>query len=89
MAVTGTSIKAASWPTQIVVTQKNRQKKFSDNRARDQRVTEQLLDQGWRVVVIWECVTRDMIEFEKEILKLNSWIKAGKSQYFESDYKKT
>jgi len=33
-------------------------KKFNDNKVRDQRVTEQLLEQGWRVVVIWECVTQ-------------------------------
>lgn len=64
-------------------------KKFEDNRLRDQRVLEQLLEQGWRVAVIWECATRDARVLEKEISKLNSWIKAGKSQYFESDYKKT
>jgi len=64
------------------------QKKFSDNRARDQRVTEQLIEQGWRVAVIWECVTRDGVEFEKEISKLVKWIKSGKGSCYESTYKK-
>ena len=34
-------------------------KKFEANKQRDQRVLEQLKDQGWRVAVIWECATRD------------------------------
>lgn len=42
-------------------------KKFTDNRGRNKRVTEQLLQQDWRVVVIWECLTRNQAELEKEI----------------------
>ena len=64
-------------------------KKFSDNKVRDTRVTEQLLEQGWRVAVIWECTTRESCVFDMEITKLNSWIKAGNSQYYESEYKKS
>jgi len=64
-------------------------KKFSDNKARDTRVTEQLLEQGWRVAVIWECATRDAAVFEKIISRLHRWIESGKTQYFESDYKKS
>lgn len=64
------------------------QKKFDDNQKRDQRVLEQLLAQGWRVAVIWECVTRNKEEFRKEINKLDKWIRSGKSAYFETDYKK-
>lgn len=64
------------------------EKKFSDNRARDQRVMELLLAGGWRVAIIWECVTRDKREFEKEINKLDRWIRAGKGNYHESTYKK-
>jgi DNA mismatch endonuclease (patch repair protein) len=63
-------------------------KKFSDNRARDQRVTEQLLKQDWRVVVIWECVTRNIDEFDKEISSLDKWIKSNKGLFYESTYKK-
>jgi DNA mismatch endonuclease (patch repair protein) len=64
------------------------QKKFDDNRHRDQRVLDKLLKQGWRVAVIWECVTRDKREFEKEINKLDRWIRSGKGNYHESTYKK-
>ncbi len=64
-------------------------KKFEDNRQRDQRVLEQLTAEGWRVAVIWECATRKAKVFEDVIEKLNVWIKAGESQYFESGYKKT
>lgn len=64
------------------------QKKFNDNKARDKRVTEELIEQGWRVAVIWECVTRNKEEFEREINKLDIWIKAGKGYIYESAYKK-
>lgn len=59
-------------------------KKFVDNKQRDKRVSEQLKTEGWRVAVIWECVTRNVNSFEKIIDNLNIWIKNGKSQYFES-----
>ncbi len=64
-------------------------KKFEDNRNRDQRVLEQLTAESWRVAVIWECATREADVFENVIKKLDAWIKAGESQYFESDYQKT
>lgn len=34
-------------------------KKFSENVARDKRNEEELRKLGWRVLVIWECETRD------------------------------
>lgn len=34
--------------------------KFEANLARDQRQQAQLLNLGWRVVVIWECETKDL-----------------------------
>jgi DNA mismatch endonuclease, patch repair protein len=61
-------------------------RKFSDNQSRDKRVTEQLIGQGWRVAVIWECATRHDDVLVKEISKLNGWIKADLSSYFESAY---
>ena len=63
-------------------------KKFSDNKVRDKRVVKELLAEGWRVAVIWECATRKPKVLEKESDKIDRWIKAGKSQYYESDYKK-
>lgn len=62
-------------------------KKFRDNRARDKRVEKRLKETGWRVAVIWECATRKPDLFEKEIRKLDRWIRSGKSQYYESIYK--
>lgn len=34
--------------------------KLEGNRQRDSRQQEQLLDLGWRFLVVWECETRDM-----------------------------
>ena len=64
-------------------------KKFEANRQRDQRVLEQLTGKGWRVAVIWECVTRNKDAFLNEINSLHSWVQAQSSQYFETDYRKT
>lgn len=36
------------------------QRKFEANRERDRRVREMLEHSGWRVIVIWECETRDV-----------------------------
>ena len=63
-------------------------KKFEDNKNRDTRVVRQLLKEDWRVAVVWECATRELYVFEKTIQQLDKWIKAGKTDYFESDYKK-
>ncbi len=63
-------------------------KKFDDNRQRDQRVTKQLLNGGWKLAVIWECATRNTGIFESTINQLDDWIRTGVSQYFESDYRK-
>jgi len=63
-------------------------KKFQDNQQRDQRVLKQLMEEDWRVAIIWECATRDVLIFKNVISQLNIWIKAGKSQYFESEYRK-
>lgn len=35
------------------------QRKFADNVERDKRVVSELESSGWRVVVIWECETKD------------------------------
>lgn len=33
--------------------------KLEGNAARDARVIDALLEQGWRVLVVWECAVRD------------------------------
>ncbi len=63
--------------------------KFKDNKARDKRVQQQLIDIGWRVVIIWECSTRNDEILSKLIQKLGCWIEDEHFQYFESEYRKT
>ena len=63
-------------------------KKFSDNQQRDKRVLEKLLEDGWRVAVIWECATREDEIFENVITQLDYWIKEDDGQYFETEYRK-
>lgn len=39
------------------------EKKLYDNRSRDRRNQEKLMDQGWRVIVVWECqLKKDLCE---------------------------
>ena len=64
-------------------------KKFTDNKQRDQRVLDELITEGWRVAVIWECATRKVDIFEEVITQLHRWIKEADGQYFESNYRKT
>jgi DNA mismatch endonuclease (patch repair protein) len=44
--------------------------KIAQNRERDARVKEQLETAGWRVVVIWDCETRDPAKLERIISTL-------------------
>lgn len=41
--------------------------KFEDTVARDLKNDEQLRQAGWKVIVIWECATRDTIELQNVI----------------------
>ena len=44
------------------------QKKLDDNRKRDTRNTEELINKGWRIVTIWECsVRRSGIDRQKSL----------------------
>jgi DNA mismatch endonuclease (patch repair protein) len=42
-------------------------KKIERNQKRDRRVTRILRRRGWRVLVIWECQTRDQARLAKQI----------------------
>ena len=64
-------------------------KKFEKNKERDKRVTQQLLGEGWRVAIVWECGTRNKEEFQKIICQLGHFIKSGKNNYYESQYRQT
>ena len=63
--------------------------KFEDNADRDRRVKKALLDNDWRVAVLWECATRNQTAFEKSIKQLDSFIRTGTNKYYESDYRKS
>lgn len=42
--------------------------KFEQNRRRDRRVKRQLRKERWRVIVIWECWTRDTTRLEEKLI---------------------
>ena len=44
--------------------------KFGKNIERDGRVCDQLQEQGWHVVVIWECETKDMHALSERVSNL-------------------
>jgi DNA mismatch endonuclease (patch repair protein) len=46
--------------------------KFQRNTERDATVHRHLLDQGWRVAVIWECATRQ--DLSRVIPELKRWL---------------
>ena len=60
-------------------------KKFDDNINRDKRVLDELLNAGWRVAIVWECVTRNKTEFKNTTNELSVWIKSNNT-LFESKY---
>ncbi|WP_412179948.1 very short patch repair endonuclease [Variovorax paradoxus] len=43
------------------------QQKFDANVARDERSERKLEELGWRVLVVWECETRDLIDLERRL----------------------
>ena len=49
--------------------------KFAANVSRDARKAQQLLDTGWRVMVVWECALR--AEGPAVIDELAAWIRSG------------
>jgi len=53
-------------------------KKISDNVIRDQRNTEKLKEDGWKVIVIWQCELKNIIDRANRLELLNDEI--------ESDY---
>jgi len=57
-------------------------KKFEDNKQRDQRVLRRLKEESWRVIILWECTTRNASEFEGTIKRLDEFIQSGTSCHF-------
>jgi len=49
-------------------------KKLEGNRERDQKNIRQLVDLGWRVLVVWECSTKSDALLGKLANEINSWL---------------
>jgi DNA mismatch endonuclease (patch repair protein) len=52
------------------------QKKFEENVRRDERKEEELRRAGWRVIIIWECQTRD----DNAMMRLIQDIRSGRDE---------
>ncbi len=52
--------------------------KIKTNRVRDAKNRDLLLEQNWRVLIVWECSTRGKgrLEFEKLIADVTNWLKS-------------
>ena len=55
------------------------QEKFAGTLARDNAAREALLDNGWRVAVIWECQTRSSLE--AAIAQLAAWLQSTETTF--------
>jgi DNA mismatch endonuclease (patch repair protein) len=52
-------------------------KKFDENLARDRRNIDLLLNSGWRVAVVWECVIKGRnSDMESIVNLLRLWLKS-------------
>ena len=53
--------------------------KFASNVERDRRVVEELSDQGWRVLVVWECALKGKAKLglEAVVVKVMDWLASG------------
>jgi len=49
-------------------------KKLEGNRERDLRNIRQLLDLGWRVLIIWECSTKNVLLLGRLPCEINEWL---------------
>jgi DNA mismatch endonuclease (patch repair protein) len=50
------------------------QKKLNLNSARDRKIQEELTRLGWRVLVVWECATRDRSVLEVLGYVIRKWV---------------
>lgn len=53
--------------------------KLQGNATRDQLAISSLQSSGWRVLVVWECVTRDAASLQKLAETMKQWIESGVS----------
>ncbi len=57
--------------------------KLTANQARDQRNIALLLDQGWRVAVVWECALRGKYRLDELRVaeQLSAWLRSGEPEF--------
>ena len=51
-------------------------KKLQGNVQRDLKVKDELLEQGWRVLWVWECATRKKANLSQLATELRLWIES-------------
>ncbi|HWX41638.1 MAG TPA: DNA mismatch endonuclease Vsr [Blastocatellia bacterium] len=54
--------------------------KFRQNTARDRKQELQLLNSGWRVLLVWECGLRREPDRLKTIERIKRWLRSGSSK---------
>ena len=72
----GHSCPLFKWPSTRVEFWQN---KIGGNIKRDQLNTEKLLEQGWRVLIWWECNTRNREAFEVAVEKAVMWLRGSEN----------
>lgn len=72
----GHSCPLFKWPSTRIEFWQN---KIEGNIKRDQQNTEKLLEQGWRVLIWWECNTRKREVFEVAVEKAIMWLRGNES----------
>lgn len=75
----GHSCPLFKWPSTRIEFWQN---KIEGNIKRDQQNTEKLLEQGWRVLIWWECNTRKREVFEVAVEKAIMWLR-GNERFLE------
>ena len=60
-------------------------RKFDMNLNRDKRITQTLLNLGWKVIIIWECAIRGKFKQTEDLLrlKLSSSIRGNPQKFIE------
>jgi DNA mismatch endonuclease (patch repair protein) len=53
--------------------------KINGNKKNDKKVIKKLSELGYRICIIWECVTRDPLLFPKAMKKITAWLPGNKT----------
>lgn len=52
--------------------------KLRSNRKRDQAAIQSILENGWRVLIVWECATRD-IQVDELVTLISDWLRSDEN----------